>query len=93
MPDLFVGRGLGALPDTSYRVWEVDRAPDCVLEVASPANEERDSPEKQAEYASMGVREYWRFNPIGSLVGAGRAGERLEGASCRGGRAGRSRGK
>ena len=80
-PDLFVVRGLAALPDTSYKVWEAGRPPDFVLEVASPSNQERDSGLKRAEYASMGVAEYWRFSPSGTLVGTRRSGERLEGSA------------
>ena len=55
-----------------------------MLEVASPSAEERDRGEKQALYASIGVQEYWRFHPTGSLKGAGRAGPRLEGGTLQG---------
>ena len=81
-PDLFVVRGLEALPEPSYKLWEAGRPPTFVLEVASPSTEDRG--EKQALYASLGVREYWRFNPIGVLVGASREGRRLEGGTLRG---------
>ncbi len=79
VPDLFVVRGLAELPEPSYRVWEVGKAPDFVLEVASPSNERRDVGEKQALYAAMGVGEYWRFNPIGALMWPRQEGARLEG--------------
>ena len=81
VPDLFVVRGLAALPEPSYRVWEEGRPPSFVLEVSSPASEGRDRGEKQALYASMGVREYWRFNPTGPLEGASKPGERLAGGT------------
>lgn len=83
-PDLFVVRGLEALPDTSFKIWEAGRPPTFVLEVASPSTEERDRGEKQALYASMGVEEYWRFAPRGFLKD--RAGERkrLVGSVLRG---------
>ena len=83
-PDLFVVRGLEALPVTSYKLWEAGRPPTFVLEVASPSTEERDRGEKQALYASMGVEEYWRFAPRGFLKD--RAGERkrLVGGELRG---------
>ncbi len=45
------------------------KAPDLVLEVASPTNAERDSDFKSAVYASMAVRAYWRFDPRGELRG------------------------
>lgn len=79
VPDLFVVRGLAALPEPSYKVWETGRPPGFVLEVASPASENRDRGEKQALYASMGVTEYWRFNPVGPLEGASTPDQRLEG--------------
>lgn len=78
-PDLFVVRGLEALPELSYKVWEAGRPPTFVLEVASPSTAGRDRGEMQALYAAMGVEEYWRFDPAGPLKGARRAGARLEG--------------
>ncbi len=66
-PDLFVVRGLEALPEPSFKIWEAGRPPTFVLEVASPSTEKRDRDEKQALYASMGVEEYWRFAPTGFL--------------------------
>ena len=84
VPDLFVVRGLAALPEPSYKVWEAGRPPDFVLEVASPSSAGRDRGEKQVLYASMGVAEYWRFNPGGTLEGVSGEGERLEGNSLEG---------
>ena len=81
VPDLFVVRGLAALPETSYRVWEAGRPPGFVLEVSSPASAGRDRGVKRALYASIGVTEYWRFNPVGVLKGASRSGQRLEGST------------
>ncbi|MDE0106619.1 MAG: Uma2 family endonuclease [Bryobacterales bacterium] len=78
-PDLFVAKGLKALPEQSYKLWEEGRPPTWILEVASPSTEDRDRGEKQALYASIGVKEYWRFHPTGSLKGAQRPKTRLEG--------------
>ena len=52
----------------SFRVWEEGKAPDFVLEVASPSTAERDARHKAREYARIGVREYWRLDPAGSLM-------------------------
>ena len=79
--DLFVARGLEAMPEYSYKLWEAGRPPTLVLEVASPSTEDRDCREKRALYASIGVEEYWRFHPTGSLKGAKRPGTRLEGGT------------
>ena len=52
----------------SFRVWEEGKAPDFVLEVASPSTAEQDALHKAREYARIGVREYWRLDPAGSLM-------------------------
>ena len=56
-PDLFVVRGLEALREPSYKIWEVGRPPTFVLDVSRPPTEDRDQGEKQALYASIGVVE------------------------------------
>ncbi len=83
-PDLFVVRGLEALPEPSFKIWEAGRPPTFVLEVASPSTAGRDRGEKQALYAAMGVAEYWRFDPAGRLKGASRPGARFEGGALQG---------
>ena len=83
-PDLFVVRGLEALPEPSYKIWEAGRPPTFVLEVASPSTEKRDRDEKQALYASMGVEEYWRFAPKGFLQDLERERVRLVGGVLQG---------
>ncbi len=83
-PDLFVARGLAALPERSYKLWEAGRPPGFVLEVASPSTEDRDCGEKQALYAAIGVTEYWRFHPTGELKAARSPGLRLEGGTLQG---------
>ena len=52
----------------SFRVWEEGKAPDFVLEVASPSTAQKDALHKAREYAQIGVREYWRLDPAGSLM-------------------------
>ena len=52
----------------SFRTWEEGKAPDFVLEVASPSTAEKDARHKAREYARIGVREYWRLDPAGSLM-------------------------
>ncbi|MDE0126645.1 MAG: Uma2 family endonuclease [Bryobacterales bacterium] len=83
-PDLQVVFGVGRGGDrSSFRVWEDGKAPDFVLEVASPSTAENDARHKATEYAGIGVREYWRLDPGGSLMGTP-----LEGYSASGGRYG-----
>ena len=54
---------------SSYKVWDEGKAPDFVLEVASPSTAENDARYKAGEYLRIGVREYWRLDPEGSLMG------------------------
>ena len=65
---VFGVEGIGALP--SYRTWEIGKAPDFVMEVASPGTARRDRLEKPSLYAGIGVAEYWRFDPSGGQVAA-----------------------
>ena len=39
-----------------------------MLEVASPSTADKDAKHKAQEYARIGVREYWRLDPTGSLM-------------------------
>lgn len=81
-PDCFIT--LGADPDFVYQfpnyfVWEVGKAPDLVLEVASPSTASNDLRRKRDLYARLGVTEYWKLDPTGGeLYGVALMGERLE---------------
>ncbi|MCY4594319.1 MAG: Uma2 family endonuclease, partial [Bryobacterales bacterium] len=64
-----------------FKVWEEGKPPDFVLEVASPSTAENDARHKAQEYLGIGVREYWRLDPEGTMMGTP-----LEGYRARGGR-------
>ena len=49
----------------TYLAWKVGKMPDFVLEVGSPSTASNDVGPKRDLYASLGVREYWRFDPTG----------------------------
>ena len=66
-PDVFVTRGVAPGFRSSYRIWEERRAPEFVLEVASPSTAKKDATKKKDLYARWGVREYWLFDPRGGL--------------------------
>ena len=85
-PDLLVA--FDVTPDdyeasNGYIVSEQGKAPDFVLEVASPSTANRDLNEKRDFYATIGVLEYWRFDRTGEHYGTRLAGERLEGGAYR----------
>ncbi len=64
VPDVYVLFGVPGIGGMgSYKVWEIGKAPDFVLEVASPSTKHKDRFEKPSAYAEMGVQEYWRFDP------------------------------
>ena len=62
-PDVLVTFGVEDRPRLSYFVWREGKAPDFVLEMASPNTWRRDATTKRDIYAAMGVTEYWRFDP------------------------------
>lgn len=69
-PDVQVVFGVdGRRNRSTFRVWDEGKAPDFVLEVASPSTAERDARHKARQYAAIGVREYWRLDPTGTLMG------------------------
>ena len=81
-PDLFIAfdvdsRGIREnLPN--YWIWETGKAPDFVMEVASPSTAEGDMGWKRELYQRLQIQEYWRFDPTGGdLYGRPIIGERL----------------
>ena len=81
-PDVLVVFGVDPRGDRgSYRVWAEGKAPDFVLEVASPSTAGNDAGDKASKYARIGVREYWRLDPKGTLMEAS-----VEGYAATGGR-------
>ena len=49
----------------TYRVWEMGKPPDFVLEIGSPSTATTDLVAKRELYAQMGIEEYWRFDSTG----------------------------
>ena len=82
-PDVQVVFGVGRGNRSSYRVWEEGKAPDFVLEVASPSTADADARHKAREYSRIGVREYWRIDPLGSLMSSPLEGYVLSGGRYR----------
>ena len=67
-PDGFIAFGVdrdAILQENGYKVWEVGKPPDWVLEIASPSTARVDLTIKRDIYASIGVGEYWRLDCSG----------------------------
>ena len=78
-PDVFVVVGAPKRMRSSYKLWEERKAPDFVLEVTSRSTREEDQGRKREVYASLGVGEYWLFDPTGDWLAP-----RLQGYSLHG---------
>ena len=78
-PDVFVVFGAAKHRRMNYKLWEEPKAPDFVMEVASPSTAEKDLAPKRAVYARLGVREYWQYDPMGGLLPLRLMGWRLVG--------------
>lgn len=78
-PDVFVIFGVPKPQRLSYVVWEEGKAPDFVLEILSATTWRRDTVDKKAIYAAMGVREYWLLDPVGPFLTPPLIGYRLTG--------------
>ena len=62
----------------NFWIWETGKAPDFVMEVASPSTASNDLGHKRDLYERLGIAEYWRFDATGGeLYGQPLAGERL----------------
>lgn len=62
-PDVFVSFGIGKKLRRTYRFWEEGKPPDFVLEFSSEKTYKKDLNEKKLPYASIGVQEYFLYDP------------------------------
>lgn len=65
-PDCHVTFGLtreAILPHNSYFTWHLGRVPDFVMEIGSESTARVDLGRKRNLYASLGIGEYWRYDP------------------------------
>ena len=62
-PDVFVVLGVSNADRSSYRLWEERKGPDFVLEITSRTTYREDQGRKRKLYLSLGVQEYWQYDP------------------------------
>ena len=77
VPDVFVVFGAQSQRRRMYKLWEEPKAPDFVLEVASPSTWKDDEGRKRALYERLGVREYFQHDPTGEHLPSRLQGRRL----------------
>ena len=82
-PDVFVVLGAPSRPRDSYLLWNEPKGPDFVLEVTSKGTRKADQEDKRDLYASLGVREYFLYDPRGEYLTPPLRGYRLHGGGYR----------
>ena len=80
-PDVFVVFGVPNHKRPIYKLWEEEKVPPFVMEVASKGTWREDEGRKAKLYERLGVREYWQCDPTGEYLGLHLKGRHLvEGA-------------
>ena len=67
-PDVFVVLGAPGHLRDSYLLWNEPKGPDFVLEVTSASTRRDDERRKRGVYASLGVSEYFLYDPRGEYL-------------------------
>lgn len=62
-PDVLVTLAVPKMRRESYKLWEIGKAPDLIVEVTSRSTKLRDVGVKKGLYEASGVREYVLFDP------------------------------
>ena len=79
-PDLLVAFGVDLAAyyrSNAYVISEQGKPPDFVLEIVSRSSRQADRVDKRADYAALGIPEYWRFDEAARLRENRLAGDRL----------------
>jgi Uma2 family endonuclease len=67
-PDVLVAKGVGKHRRRSFRVWEEKKLPCTLFEIASKKTWKGDLYDKRPLYASLGIKEYFIFDPEGCFL-------------------------
>jgi Uma2 family endonuclease len=77
-PDVFVVFGVSKRQRRSYKAWQEEgKLPAFVLEITSLSTKKQDEEIKPALYASLGVQEYFQYDPTGDYLQPQLKGRRL----------------
>jgi Uma2 family endonuclease len=78
-PDVMVIFGVEPGGRDNYKTWEEGQVPSVIFEMTSPGTRSKDDVEKKQLYESLGVTEYWQFDPRGEWISDKLRGFRLAG--------------
>ncbi len=62
-PDVLLAFDVTVPRDEGFAPWVQGKVPDLVVEVASRSTHAQDSGRKRAQYAALGIAEYWQYDP------------------------------
>ena len=77
-PDVFVVQGVPKGERRTYRLWEEHQPPAVVFEITSRGSRLEDLGTKRVIYATLGVREYFLYDPLGEYLRPSLQGYRLQ---------------
>ncbi len=80
-PDVMVILGVAPGGRDNYKTWVEGQVPAVIFEMTSPSTRSQDEIEKKQLYESIGVIEYWQFDPRGEWIPEKLLGYRLTGES------------
>ena len=76
-PDLMVIKGVDKDERRTFKIWEENAAPCFIIEITSKSTMLEDLMTKSKVYASLGVREYFMFDPLREYLEEGLVGFQL----------------
>lgn len=81
VPDAFIAKGVAPGKRRIYKIWDEGKVPDLVIETTSRKTRQNDLHDKSDLYASLGVNEYFLFDPEGDYLNPPLQGRRLNGGA------------
>ena len=67
-PDVMVIFDIPQQPYDNYKIWETGQVPSVIFEMTSASTQAHDQAKKRDLYESIGVQEYWLFDPKGEWI-------------------------
>lgn len=67
-PDVMVIFDIPQQPYDNYKIWETGKIPIVIFEMTSASTQSHDQTKKRELYESIGVLEYWLFDPKGEWI-------------------------